>query len=68
MKRGKVSIDRERCKGCSLCVRACPFKVLEIDSKMDPSGVYPAVFQSSRKMHGVHVLLPDVPGFGDHGV
>jgi len=49
MKRGKVTIDRDQCKGCYLCVRACPFKVLEADTKMDPSGVYPAVFSHPEK-------------------
>ncbi len=49
MKRGKVTIDRERCKGCYLCVRSCPFKVLEADTVMAPSGVYPSVFAHPEK-------------------
>lgn len=49
MKRGKVTIDRNLCKGCYLCVRACPFKVLEADTVMDPSGVHPAVFSHPEK-------------------
>ena len=28
-KKGKVVIDRELCKGCLLCIRACPAQVLE---------------------------------------
>jgi 2-oxoglutarate ferredoxin oxidoreductase subunit delta len=37
---GRVEIDRERCKGCALCVRAC--SLLTIDSVQNSSGVYPA--------------------------
>ena len=43
MKLGSVSIDNDRCKGCGLCVRACPFQVLSIDKNMNSDGVYPAV-------------------------
>lgn len=41
-KKGKVVIEREMCKGCMLCVRACPVKVLEADTGMNSSGSYPA--------------------------
>jgi 2-oxoglutarate ferredoxin oxidoreductase subunit delta len=28
--RGRTEIDRERCKGCALCVGACPEKILAL--------------------------------------
>lgn len=28
-----LKIDYEKCKGCSMCVAACPKKLLEIDEK-----------------------------------
>jgi 2-oxoglutarate ferredoxin oxidoreductase subunit delta len=28
MSRGRVEIDREKCKGCALCVGACPENIL----------------------------------------
>lgn len=40
--KGSVTIDRERCKGCKLCVRACPVKVLEIDDTPNSWGYYPS--------------------------
>ena len=30
MSRGRPEIDKERCKGCSLCVGACPEKILKM--------------------------------------
>lgn len=42
MRRGKVIIDRERCKGCYLCVRSCPFGVLGPDTKMNSTGTHPS--------------------------
>jgi len=41
-RKGKLVIDRELCKGCLLCVRACPVKVLEADTELNSSGSYPA--------------------------
>ena len=41
-RKGKVEIDRELCKGCLLCVRACPVKALEKDTEPNSSGAYPS--------------------------
>ncbi len=38
-------IDKERCKGCGLCVTVCPKKVLEISEKVNDKGYFP-VFQA----------------------
>ncbi len=32
MSRGRTEIDRERCKGCGLCVAACPEHVLSLST------------------------------------
>lgn len=30
---GKLTIDYERCKGCSMCVNVCPKKILVINKE-----------------------------------
>ncbi|MHC6202848.1 4Fe-4S dicluster domain-containing protein [Breznakiellaceae bacterium SP9] len=40
-KKGKVEIDRDLCKGCFLCIQACPVKVLEEDTAVNSGGSYP---------------------------
>ena len=37
----RVTIDLERCKGCGICVQACPQNVLATDkSTLNKSGYY----------------------------
>ncbi len=36
----RVTIDRERCKGCGLCVEQCPQKVLELSSDINQKGYF----------------------------
>ena len=38
MPRGKVEIDVERCKGCGLCIEACPQNVLSLSDDFNSSG------------------------------
>ena len=40
--RGHVTIDVEECKGCGLCVEACPPRCLELDPKLSSYGVHAA--------------------------
>ncbi len=38
MPEGTVVFDTERCKGCGLCIAACPKKVLAFSGKLNKSG------------------------------
>ena len=43
MAKGTVSFNQERCKGCGLCVEACPLNIVELDStKINSKGYNPA--------------------------
>ena len=62
-KRGKVVIDREACKGCYLCVRACPVKVLAADTESNSTGTYPAAAVAQEKCiacGSCYQVCPDV--------
>lgn len=62
-KKGIVIIDREKCKACYLCVRACPFQVLEQDPEPNSWGYYPSKAARMEKCvacGGCHLVCPDV--------
>jgi 2-oxoglutarate ferredoxin oxidoreductase subunit delta len=42
--RGMVEMNPEECKGCGLCVEACPPKVLKLDEELNHYGYHPAIY------------------------
>lgn len=39
----KVTFDEDRCKGCGLCVEACPKKIIVLlDDRINSKGFHPA--------------------------
>ena len=38
--RGTVVIAKDRCKGCELCIPACPVKVLSMSKDINTGGFY----------------------------
>ena len=36
----RVEIDKERCKGCELCIEPCPKNVLEMSTKINSKGYF----------------------------
>jgi 2-oxoglutarate ferredoxin oxidoreductase subunit delta len=36
--KGAIIVDTERCKGCDVCVNACPFDVLAMSKDLNAKG------------------------------
>ncbi len=36
--KGAIIVDAERCKGCDVCVKACPFDVLALSKDVNTKG------------------------------
>ena len=43
----KIKINRDRCKGCYLCVVNCPHGLIKIEAELGPKGVKPVYFAGS---------------------
>jgi len=59
----RIEVDINRCKGCELCVVACPYKVIEMSEKFSHTGYYPAIMVKPEKCTGCTLcalVCPDV--------
>lgn len=43
----KITIDKDKCKGCLLCIGACPKKLIQASEDLNQRGVKPAQFRDS---------------------
>jgi NAD-dependent dihydropyrimidine dehydrogenase PreA subunit len=48
MDRGTVELNSEECKGCGLCVQACPTKVLRLADRLNRYGYRPAEYLGAK--------------------
>lgn len=40
MAKGRPLINSEKCKGCGLCITACPVKILKMSEQVNKQGVH----------------------------
>ena len=45
--RGSIDVDTEECKGCGLCVEACPPKVISLSERLNHYGYRTATYAGS---------------------
>ena len=51
-KRYRVSFNRDKCKGCELCINACPRKILALENTVNAKGYSPAGIMEQEKCIG----------------
>ena len=59
----KVVIDKDRCKGCELCISVCPFKTMVMSEDLNAAGYHYAVFTDNEKCTSCTLcgtMCPDV--------
>jgi len=44
----KIKINKDRCKGCYLCVVNCPQGLIKISNEMNVKGVKPVIFSGGK--------------------
>ena len=48
----KAIVDADRCKGCGLCIAACPKKIMKPSEKINLKGYHPAALADEAKCVG----------------
>lgn len=59
----EIKIDRERCKGCLLCVHFCPKGCITVDENYNSRGYRPGCFSKADECTGCAIcarVCPDV--------
>ncbi|MBD3165311.1 4Fe-4S dicluster domain-containing protein [bacterium] len=59
----RVIIDAEKCKGCELCVRACPQVILSMGEKINTKGYFYAQVHDQPRCIGCRLCgltCPDI--------
>lgn len=58
-----IMIAKERCKGCSLCIKVCPKKILGLSNDLNNAGMHPVDVIDMNQCIGCcmcAVMCPDV--------
>lgn len=58
--RGTVVIDADRCKGCELCIQACPVDVLQMSDRRNEKGYFvPELLEGCTGCSACQLICPD---------
>ncbi len=61
--KGNIYIDRERCKGCALCIDFCPKKCIVLSDELNLKGYFVAAFYQDAECNGCGtcaIMCPEV--------
>ena len=61
--KGSIQIDRERCKGCALCIGFCPQNCIRLSDELNLKGYFVAAFDEGMDCTACRscaLMCPDV--------
>ena len=58
--KGAIVVDTERCKGCNLCVVACPLHVIALTKEVNVKGITMPT-NTGRYLQRLCVVRPGLP-------
>ncbi|MEJ5165823.1 MAG: 4Fe-4S dicluster domain-containing protein [Thermoanaerobaculia bacterium] len=57
----KIKIDKNTCKGCELCVKACPQQILEMSKELNVKGYFFATVKNQPLCIGCRLCCITCP-------
>jgi 2-oxoglutarate ferredoxin oxidoreductase subunit delta len=60
----KIVVNEERCKGCELCVAACPKKIIEMAKEINRHGYFYATVTNAELCTGCKLCAMACPDVG----
>ena len=60
--KGAIVVDIERCKGCEVCVGACPTNVIGMHEQVNGKGYHYAYMANADWMYRLCKLCHSLPG------
>ena len=57
----KINFDIERCKGCELCILACPINIIKMSTKLNKKGFHYAEIIDKEKCTGCGMCFQMCP-------
>jgi 2-oxoglutarate ferredoxin oxidoreductase subunit delta len=58
--KGTLVIEVDQCKGCELCITACPPRVLEMSAEVNAMGYrYPVLHEGCTGCTACQIVCPD---------
>ncbi len=61
MKKNKVIIKKDRCKGCGLCVVECKQKIISMSEEVNLIGYHPAIITDMSRCTGCTLCAISCP-------
>jgi 2-oxoglutarate ferredoxin oxidoreductase subunit delta len=60
--KGAIVVDEQKCKGCGVCLPACPYSVIELASEVNGKGYHYAYMEKPEECIGCSncaIVCPD---------